>query len=97
MGSSEEGNVVLDLIGGQARSVLETTERRDSREDRIRLQLSTKIISIPKEPIIPEYHRHQEAGCTRDLGAALRWESGLHDDRGHRLRQQWRRQQRDTS
>jgi hypothetical protein len=48
MRSSEEGNVILDLVCGQARSILETAKGRDSREDRIRLQLlSTKPIPIP--------------------------------------------------
>jgi hypothetical protein len=97
MGSSEEGNIVLDLIGGQARSILETTKGRDSRKDRISLQLSAKLISILKPPTLPEYHRRQEAGCTKDLGAVPQWESGRRDDRGRKLRQQGRRQRRDTS
>jgi hypothetical protein len=97
MGSSEESNIVLDLIGGQARSILETTKGRDSGKDRISLQLSTKLVSTPKSPTLPEYHRHQEAGCTKDLDAVPQWESGRRDARGRSLRQQWRRQQRDTS
>ena len=97
MGSSEESNIVLDLVGGQARSILETAKGRNSREDRVRLQLSTKPMSIPNEPIIPEYHHHQEACCTKDLGAAPQWESVRRDAHGRRLRQQGRRQWRDTS
>ena len=91
--SSEEGNVVLDLVGGQARSALETTKGRDSREDRIRLQMSTEPKSIRDESTIPEYHHLQEVCCTKDLGAVPQWESGRRDDRGRKLRQQGRRQQ----
>ena len=98
MRSSEEGNVVLDLVGGQAGSVLETTEGRNSREDRVRLQMSTKPMSIPNKPTIPEYRHHQEAGCTKDLGVDLQWGSGRRDAHGRRLRQRGRRQQqRNTS
>ena len=95
--SSEEGNVVLDLVGGQARSVLETTESRNPRENRIRLGPSIEPMSIPDKPFIPGYRHHQEVCCTKDLGAVPPWESGRRDGRGRRLRQQGRQQQRSFS
>jgi hypothetical protein len=97
MRSSEEGNIVLDLVGGQARSILETTKGRNSREDRVRLQLSTKPMSIPNEPIIPGCHHHREACCTKDLGAVPQWESVRRDVHVRKLRQRGRRQRRYTS
>ena len=47
--SSEERNVVFDLVGREAGCVLEAAESADAREDRVRLKLSTKPIMINLE------------------------------------------------
>ena len=61
--SSEEGNVVFDLVGCEAGCVLEATESADTREDRVRLYLSAKCIMIDLE-----------GDCTY-LGTTIAWQS----------------------
>ena len=48
--SSEERNVVFDLVGCEAGCVLEATKRADARENRVRLRLSAKLVVIDPEP-----------------------------------------------
>jgi hypothetical protein len=60
--SSEERDVVFDLVGCEAGCVLEAAESADAREDRVRLRLSTKLVMLGLE-----------GGC-KYLGTTIAWQ-----------------------
>jgi len=61
--SSKERDIVFDLVGREAGSVLQAAESADTREDRVRLGVSTKSIMIDLE------------GDCKYLGTTVAWQS----------------------